>query len=119
MKIVSIIFALFFLVLMVWLIKKLNAYSKKKYSYLPINIGTIFLAVIPYSLLIVAWVLKATDFNTMIITFILAIIFIVGIFLRILQNSSFLVAMGAIILLLITGLPALLIFTFSGRKDLF
>ena len=106
-----------FLVLVVWLIRTLNAYSEEKYYYRPIGIGTIFLTVIPYVLLIAGYLLKDSDPNNLSMAIILASASVIGLFLWISHHSSAMVAAGAIVLLMISGILAMLIFTFSGRDD--
>lgn len=115
MEVEKLLGSLAFLILAVWFGKTLNAYSKKKYSYAPIGLRTIFFGMIPYMFLIIGFLFKESGPVVLYVVIILASISITGQFIWILNRSSVIVATGAIILLTVVGLPTVL-FLFFSRK---
>ena len=109
--------ALAFVVLMVWLSKALNRYSEEKYGYAPIGLSTIFLGMIPYLLIIVGFLFQDNDPMNLSMAIFFAFLSVMGLFYWILKRSSVMVAAGAIIILMVAGLPAVLFLFFSRRGD--
>lgn len=116
MEIEKLLGSLAFLILAVWFGKTLNTYSKKKYSYAPIGLRTIFFGMIPYMFLVIGFLFQESGAVVLYVVIILASISITGQFIWILNRSSVMVATGAIVLLTIVGLPTVL-FLFFSRKD--
>lgn len=98
-----------FIVGMVWLSKKLNTYSITMYGYQPIGFATIFLAMIPYVLIAGGLFFKENDPANMEWAIIFSTLSVIGLFQWIKRQTDSKVALGATLLLLITGLPALLV----------
>jgi len=106
------------IVLLVWLSKKLNAYSEEEFGYTPIGFGTIFLGMIPYVLIVAGIIFAKSGSENLPIAVGLAILSTGGLYAWIASRSSQAVALGATVLLLLIGLPALLLlFGASGRND--
>lgn len=104
-------------VLLVWLSKKLNSHSFEKYGYRPIGLGTIILGMIPYILVIVGLFLKDTNLDNLQMAIVFAGLSELSLFGWIAYRSSWKVALGALIILLLVGLPALLVLIFSDNRD--
>ncbi len=117
MDIVTLLGSMTLLLFAVWFGKTLNTYSKEKYRYTPIVLGTIFFGMIPYILLIIGFLFKESGSAILMIAIVLASISVIGQFIWILNRSSVMVATGAIILLTIAGLPTVLFLFFSARDD--
>ena len=109
--------ALAFLVLMVWLSKTLNRYSEEQYGYAPIGLSTIFLGMIPYVLMIAGLLFQDNDPMNLPMAIVFALLSVIGLFYWILNRSSAMVATGAVVILMIAGLPGVLFLFFSGRDD--
>jgi hypothetical protein len=109
--------ALAFLVLMVWLSKTLNRHSEMEYGYTPIGLSTIFLGMIPYVLIIAGLLFQDNDPMNLPMAMLFASLSVIGLFYWILKRSSAMVATGAVVILMIAGLPAVLFLFFSGRDD--
>lgn len=105
------------IVLVVWLSRKLNAYSIEEYGYQPIGFATIFLAMIPYVLIVAGVIFKDNDPANMEWAVTFAVMSVIGIFKWIARHSDSKVALGATVLLLITGLPALLLLISLMSRD--
>lgn len=105
-----------FIVFLVWISMKLNTYSLDTYGYAPIGLGTIVLGTIPYILIIAGYLFEDADPVNLQMALIFAGLSIVGLFYWIANKSSWRVAMGAMIILLVVGLPVLLIL-FLSRDD--
>jgi len=117
MEVEKLVSALAFLVLAVWFGKTLNAYSKKRYRYVPIGLRTIFFGMIPYMFLIIGFFFKESGPVVLSVLILLSSISIIGQFIWILNRSSVMVAVGSIVLLTIVGLPTVLFLFFTGRDD--
>jgi len=109
--------ALAFLVLMVWLSKTLNRHSEMEYGYTPIGITTILLAMIPYVLIIAGFIFAKNGSDNLTFAILFAAISAGGLFWWIAHRSSVMVGVGATILLLLIGLPALILVFSSSRDD--
>ncbi len=105
------------IVLVVWLSKKLNAHSIMTYGYQPIGIATVFLAMIPYVLLGAGLFFKQSDPANLEWAITFAVISVIGLFKWIKMHSDTQVALGATLLLLIAGLPALLLLLMLASRD--
>jgi len=92
------------LVLLVWVSKTINRYSEENYYYTPIGFATISLAMIPYALLIAGFFLFTEDPMNQLMSIILGVTAIIGLFWWIEHHSSFYVALGSIVILMIAGL---------------
>lgn len=106
--------ALAFLILVVWIGKKINSYSEEKYKYKPIVVETIFFGMIPYALLIAGYI---SDYTYLSLIIILACGSIAGLFIWILMRSSVLVSLGSTLFLTILGLPTVLFLFFSNIDE--
>ena len=102
---------------MVWLSKTLNKYSEEEYAYTPIGLSTIFLGMIPYVLVIAGLLFQDNDPMNLPMSILFASLSLMGLFYWILKRSSAMVALGAVIILMIAGLPAVLFLFFSSRDD--
>ena len=109
--------ALAFVVLMVWLSKTLNRYSEEQYGYTPIGLSTIFLGMIPYVLIIVGLLFQDNDPMNLPMAILFASLSVIGLFYWISNRSSAMVATGAVFILMVAGLPAVLFLFFSRRGD--
>ena len=109
--------ALAFLVLMVWLSKRLNRHSEMEYGYTPIGIATILLAMIPYALIIAGFIFQKEGSDNLQWAIIFATLSATGLFWWIAHRSSMMIGIGATILLLLIGLPALILVVMSSRND--
>ena len=109
--------ALAFLVLMVWLSKKLNKHSEIMYGYTPIGIATILLAMIPYVLIIAGIIFAKEGSDNLQLAIIFAVISAGGLFWWIAHRSSMMIGVAATVLLLLIGLPALILVVSSTRND--
>ena len=105
------------IVLMVWLSKKLNTYSIEQYGYQPIGFATIFLAMIPYVLIGAGLIFRDSDPANFEWAITFAVMSVFGLFKWIAHHSDSKVALGATILLMITGLPALLLLISFMSRD--
>lgn len=105
------------IVFLVWLSRQLNAYSEEMYDYSPIGFGTIFLAMIPYILIIGGVFFNDASQQNLTMAVLFGGVSIVGLFLWIAKRSSIYVALAAMVLLLIIALPMLLILFGSRNKN--
>lgn len=118
MEIIRLALAFALLVFLVWLSKRINRYSEEHYAYTPIGFSTIFLAMIPYVLLIAGFFIFTEDPTNQLMSIILAVVAIIGLFWWIEQHSSYYVALGSIVILLIAGiLMFVVIMLASGRSS--
>lgn len=105
------------LVLVVWLSKTLNSHSEIMYGYTPISISTILLAMIPYVLIIVGIIFEGKGSDNLTLAILFAVVSAGGLFWWIAHHSSAMVGIGATILLLLIGLPALILVVLLSRND--
>jgi len=119
MEVTYIATAIAALLLLIWTGKKLNRYSEEHYYYTPIGLSTIFLAMIPYALLIAGFFFFTEDPLNQKMALIFGSLSVVGLFWWIQHQSSFYVALGAIIILMISGLLmlAVILLASGGRDD--
>jgi len=109
--------AIALIVFLVWLSKKLNFYSMETYHYAPIGLGTIVLGMIPFILIIAGFILQDKSPENLQMALLFASLSIMGLFGWIANQSSWKVALGAIVILLIVGLPSLLVLFLSGSDE--
>jgi len=69
-----------FIVILVWLSKKLNEHSMIHYGYTPIGLGTIVLGMIPFILIIAGLFLEDKDPNNMLMALVFAGLSVIGLF---------------------------------------
>ena len=104
------------LVLLVWASKALNRHSEIEYGYTPIGFSTMFLAMIPYALLIAGFVFFKEDPANQLMSVILGVAAVIGLYWWLEQHSSMWVALGSIVILMIAGIGMLaVILLLSGR----
>jgi drug/metabolite transporter (DMT)-like permease len=103
---------------LVWSSKRINRYSEAHYGYTPIGLGTLFLAMIPYVLLIVGFFFFREDPSNQTMAIVLGVASAIGLFWWIESHSSFLVVLGSIIILPIAGITMFaVILPASGRDN--
>lgn len=105
-----------FILILVWLSHKLNEHSMIHYGYTPIGLGTIVLGMIPFILIIAGFVLENKDPNNLHLALLFAGVSVIGLFWWVAHRSSWRVALGTVIILLLVGLPALALW-FLSRDD--
>ncbi len=104
------------LLLLVWVAKTINRRSEENYGYTPISFATISLAMIPYALLIAGFFIFTNDPSNQMMSVILGAAAVMGLFWWIERHSSFAVALGSIVVLMISGILMLVfIILLSGR----
>jgi len=96
---------------------QLNRYSEWHYDYSPINLATVGLVLIPYILLVIGFIMTDDDPEQLRMALYYAGGSLILLFGWLIYRSSFWVAVGAVILLLIIGAPALLWLLFSGDRE--
>ena len=105
------------LVFLVWASKKINRHSEEQYGYTPIGFSTIFLAMIPYALLIAGFFFFTEDPTNQLMSVILGVTAVIGLFWWIEQHSSFYVALGSIIILMIAGIVMFVVIILASGRD--
>jgi hypothetical protein len=105
------------LVFLVWASKRINRHSEEYYGYTPIGFSTIFLAMIPYVLLIAGFFFFTDDPTNQIMSIILGVASVIGLFWWIESHSSFAVALGSIVILLIAGIAMLVVILLLSGRD--
>lgn len=117
MEVTSLALAFAVLVFLVWVSKRINRHSEEAYGYTPISLSTMFLAMIPYALLIAGFFFFDEDPTNKLMAVILGVTAVIGLFWWIEQHSSFPVALGAIVILLIAGIAMFVVILLaSGRS---
>lgn len=106
-----------FILILVWLSKKPNEHSMIHYGYAPIGLGTIVLGMIPFILIIAGFVLDNKDPNNLFMALLFAGMSAIGLFWWVAHRSSWRVASGTVIILLLVGLPALVLWFMSRNDD--
>jgi len=117
MEVTRLALAFALLVFLVWTSKAINRYSEEHYYYTPIGFSTIFLAMIPYALLIAGFGFFTDDPANQMMSIILGVTAVIGLFWWIEHHSSFYVALGSIIILLIAGILMFVVIMLASGRD--
>jgi len=105
------------LVFLVWASKRINRHSEEHYGYTPIGFATIFLAMIPYALLIAGFFFFTEDPANQLMSIILGVATVIGLFWWIESHSSFWVALESIVILLIAGILMFIVIILASGRD--
>ncbi len=117
MEVTRLALAFALLVFLVWTSKRINRHSEENYGYTPIGFATIFLAMIPYALLIAGFFFFTEDPSNQMMSIILGVTAVIGLFWWIESHSSFWVALGSIVILLIAGILMFIVIMLASGRD--
>jgi len=117
MEVTRLALAFALLVFLVWTSKRINRHSEEHYGYTPIGFSTVFLAMIPYALLIAGFFFFTEDPANQTMSLILGITAVIGLFWWIESHSSFWVALGSMVILMIFGIFMFIVIILASGRD--
>jgi len=117
MEVTRLALSIALLVFLVWASKRINRHSEERYGYTPIGFPTIILAMIPYVLLIAGFFFFTDDPANQTMSIILGVTAVIGLFWWIEQHSSFSVALGSIVILMIFGILMFIVIMLASGRD--